>query len=348
MPDTQRNKTESQKLSSKALRILGFVFVLPLIPITVSVISLPLARCGSIILLLVAVFAFFRPQALPLMRTRLGATGLAYLALVGAISGFSEKSDVELQALKESSPNEYLEYVQEREGDERYLAELSELKPEEHQAEIKKREAEEAAREAQRIAEREKRENERAAARQQVLDEKVSNYVAQINREIDGFSDFNPREYTDSQTSLGVGLGLLTAMTKIYEEGEDLPLTSEQEALRQQFKAKLIQTQKKALPIFRDAYGPVMLKDLWEHDASARTFGSNFTTVEFVAGMFAANRNIKQFQESVSNSLHQLRFKQARYKWYKEDDEYTYYTLDTFSDDELIIWLDNGRYRKVQ
>ena len=97
---------EFESFMRKTLRTLGFVFALPLIPVAVAAVSSSFACWVSIATLLAAAFAFFRPQPLPLMRTRLGAIGLAYLSLVGVIAGYSGESDKALQAKQDAAPVE--------------------------------------------------------------------------------------------------------------------------------------------------------------------------------------------------------------------------------------------------
>ena len=88
-------------------------------------------------------------------------------------------------------------------------------------------------------------------------------------------------------------------------------------------------------------------KALWAEDLTAKTFGSGYGTIEFAGHMFAANRNIATFQLGVEETLEVLRFKQVRYKWYKEDDEYQYYKLKTPSDSAIVVYK-NGGYREIQ
>lgn len=100
-------------------------------------------------------------------------------------------------------------------------------------------------------------------------------------------------------------------------------------------------------PVFRDAYGPIMRKALWEADGKAKMFGNGFRIVEFVNGLFAANRNIKQAHESVSPMLIMLRFTRAEYKWFQQAREYSYFTLEPPSDGQLVDWNTNGSFMLV-
>lgn len=249
----------------KSLLLLAFIFLAPLVPMFIVALKPEVFRWAFLLFIPVALFAIFKPQPLPLMKTRLGAVGLMYLAGMAVFFGFSNKSENELLAMKERDPDAYLSYVKENRDDDNYLQALSEIRPEEHKAEVEKRAAEkaaeaqrkaeeEAAREAQRLAEKERRDEERRIQREAEEKEKIVKYVAQIEREIEALENFNPKTYLDSQTSLGVGLALFSAYAKIYKEGESLALSDDQEALRQTFRRKIISVQKRALPQFRDAY----------------------------------------------------------------------------------------------
>lgn len=110
---------------------------------------------------------------------------------------------------------------------------------------------------------------------------------------------------------------------------------------------KLRAIQKRVLPILRDKYGPALRKELWEADGKARTIGTGFRTVEFIAAIFAANRNIKSTFETMYPSLMKLRFTQARFRWFDGASEYTYYTLTPPPDDAIVIWSKGGGFTQI-
>lgn len=106
-------------------------------------------------------------------------------------------------------------------------------------------------------------------------------------------------------------------------------------------RAKISRIQKKVFPILRDKYGPAMRKDLWEDDLTAKTHGKGFGIVDFSGHHFVTNRGKKQFMEVIDDELEMLRFSQARFRWYKEQDEYTYYELNPLKDGDIAIWKDS-------
>lgn len=177
---------------------------------------------------------------------------------------------------------------------------------------------------------------------------KHKSYVELLQREMDSLEDYTVDTYLDTKESIVLGASLFLTWAKIAEEGSSYTLNDNEKKILREFKKKVSIVQKNALPRLRDAYGPALRKVLWEYDMSARTIGSGFNTIEFVGGAFAANRNIKQFQLNIIDTLHLLRFKQSRYKWFKEADEYTYYSIESADDSALVVIEKYGIFREVK
>lgn len=87
---------------------------------------------------------------------------------------------------------------------------------------------------------------------------------------------------------------------------------------------------KKVLPqlqkILRENYVEEIKDKLWEENIYVETSNGG-TTITFIGGIFASNKNIKKWQEESGETLAEMGFKQVRYKWIKHTDEYTYYDL---------------------
>lgn len=171
--------------------------------------------------------------------------------------------------------------------------------------------------------------------------ERLVKYMEQLEREAGGLDNFDVGRYTQSKDNIVLGVILFSAWAQLAKESELLGLDDEQQAILDQFESEVSQIQRRALPKMRDAYGPIARRSLWEHDITAKTFGDGFRTIEFVGGAFAANRNIKDFQEGVGDLLHQLRFRQSRYKWY-DGAGATQYDLNSRDDGELVVWQKTG------
>jgi hypothetical protein len=119
--------------------------------------------------------------------------------------------------------------------------------------------------------------------------------------------------------------------------------TIEQIDESKQYAKEMSRLQKKKLPDMRDKFGPVLDDIFWEHDIDARTIGSGYRTVEFVGGLFAANRNIKNFQQNrdLRMVLHRMRFKRANYKWIPSARKFTYFEIESYDDGDIVYWERN-------
>lgn len=206
---------------------------------------------------------------------------------------------------------------------------------------------EDAAKKAKKKADLEKKRAELEKQKADKLQEKKTAYLEQIDREMESLKTFNVKKYLESKDSIILGVALFSVWAKIAEEGETYNLDKQQSALLNKFKTKISSVQTRSFPKLRDSYGPAIRQSLWEHDLSAKTFGKGFRTLELVGGAFAANRNIKQFQETISSVVHQLRFKRVNYKWYKGASEFDYYDVKSQNDSKLLIWTEGDRFREV-
>jgi hypothetical protein len=109
---------------------------------------------------------------------------------------------------------------------------------------------------------------------------------------------------------------------------------------------RLSASQARLLPGLRLAFRKRAGELLWEHDAYVSVSGEGNRIINISAGMFAANANIKTAQEQLQEVLTRLRFKEVRYRWYKEADEFTYYKLDTPPDAKLA-YLQHGQFQDI-
>ncbi len=104
--------------------------------------------------------------------------------------------------------------------------------------------------------------------------------------------------------------------------------------------------QQRILPGLRLGFRKRASEILWEHDTYVSLSGDGNRIINISAGMFAANANIKATQEQIAEVLTKLRFKEVRYRWYKEADEYTFYKLDTPPDTKLSYFL-HGQFQDM-
>lgn len=182
-------------------------------------------------------------------------------------------------------------------------------------------------------------ENERLA---QLEDEKAkmeenkTQKIEQLKKEIksiDNGVDFST--YRGTVDLVQMELVLLGAWTNIIEEALEYD-DPEVKRLANILKTKVQNLQVKEFPKLRKAYKEAIYKNLWLEDIETAILGNGYTTIQFTGAIFANNKNKQETQDMLNEILHMLRFKRVNYKWYEYDDEYTYYTLKTPSDKELV------------
>lgn len=181
------------------------------------------------------------------------------------------------------------------------------------------------------------------------LNKEKNKYIERLKRELEGIPNVKVETYTKSKETIKFGVVLLNLWAVLAEEGNKFDSFSKSEQkLLKRFKTKVSSAQVKIFPKLRDAYGPIVRKELWEHDISAKTFGKGYRTIDFVGGLFAANKNIKQVHQSLIYMLREMRFRKTQYKWYKGDSEFTYFNIESPKDSELVIWEDDGTYKVIK
>jgi len=99
---------------------------------------------------------------------------------------------------------------------------------------------------------------------------------------------------------------------------------------------KVAKIQQREFPVMRRAYGKAVYQQLWVNNIETNVTGNRNATIQFTGGYFASNANKQKTQETLSDILTMFRFKKVNYKWYKYDEEFTYYTLDTPPDGTLL------------
>lgn len=185
-------------------------------------------------------------------------------------------------------------------------------------------------------------------AEREATERKATDYGERLHRELDIISSFKIDIYLTDRVGILLGVSIFSDLATIAEDGESIELNADQAALLRRLKREVSKFQQTVLPRLRDAFGPILRKQLWEHDISAKTFGKGYRTIQFVGGAFAANSNIKAFNDEMWETFNILRFKQVRYKWYAEASEYTRFNVGSPDDDKLIVWEKDGRFREVR
>ena len=157
----------------------------------------------------------------------------------------------------------------------------------------------------------------------------------QLEREISSIDkgiDFS--SYKESIESIQLELVLFQVWAKKINEAKSSNNNDIKE-LGEKLETKVKKIQVSEFPKLRKAYGKIVAKKLWVENIEVEVFGNNSKTIQFTGGIFANNKNKQETQETLSEMLNFLRFKKVNYKWYKYDDEYTYYELDSKNDNEI-------------
>ena len=102
-------------------------------------------------------------------------------------------------------------------------------------------------------------------------------------------------------------------------------------------KSKVSKIQTKEFPNLRKKYAKIAAQIMWESDIDVSVNGTGKKYINFAGGIFATNKNKKDFQIKLQEVLEMYRFNQARYRWYKGEREYTYYTIFEGKDSEPVI-----------
>lgn len=162
------------------------------------------------------------------------------------------------------------------------------------------------------------------------LKTKIQNNIKSIS----GGDDLTKNEMT-SATDFQITVALFKAYAITINEGKQ---STDKEVLKltDELQKKVVASQLKNFPKLRKAYYEFVKNKLWENDVDVRISGAGNTVLKLTGGYFAANKNIKDSQEALHEMLTLLRFKQTQYTWYKGQDEFTYYTIDSPKDNEIV------------
>lgn len=157
----------------------------------------------------------------------------------------------------------------------------------------------------------------------------------QLKREIASFEKpFDNSAYRETVANLQIEVVLFSVWASIIDKGEN-STDEENKKLAATLKSKVSARQIKEFPKMRESYGKAAAEKLWESNIYVTTEGATDAIINLSGGLFASNKNIAETQRTLSEIFTQFRFKEVRYRWYKEADEFTYYKLETPKDSEI-------------
>ena len=130
------------------------------------------------------------------------------------------------------------------------------------------------------------------------------------------------------------------------EEGEAFSSDPKAAAARDRLRRAVSERQRIVFPVLRLGYGSILRRLLWEQDTEVIVQGNGSRTIRFIAGMFAANRNIASAQNGARANAEKLRFNRTQFEWYRGS-EATYYALTVPSDGSVGYW-EAGQFVEVE
>jgi hypothetical protein len=154
--------------------------------------------------------------------------------------------------------------------------------------------------------------------------EQISNVINSIKSDKDNYKDENWQMY----------LVTFKASSKLIKDNESIQNDSVQNKLKE-LKKVIGEYQSKLLPKMRNSYAKTAKDKLWRSNIDVSILGNRNTTLQFTGGSLASNANKEDFMKAMDETVNDLRFKKINMKWFKYDDEYTYYTLKTKQDSDI-------------
>lgn len=160
----------------------------------------------------------------------------------------------------------------------------------------------------------------------------------QLEREINSIKKgVNFSTYRGSIDAIQMELVLFNVWNNMIKENENSE-NSEIKQLTKVLKSKTKRMQIKEFPILRKEYAKVVANKMWENDIEVYANGKGRRYINFTGGVFAANKNKKEWNNKVYEILTMLRFTQSRYRWYKNADEFTYWTIYKGKDSDPVTF----------
>lgn len=157
----------------------------------------------------------------------------------------------------------------------------------------------------------------------------------QLDREIKSIDDGIEFADGNSIDELQMDIVLFASWAKIINEAENSK-DDEIKTLGNKLKSKVAELQVREFPNLRKQYAKIVANKMWENDIEVYSNGKGEKYINFTGGIFASNKNKKDFQNQLHEILTMFRFKQSRYRWYKGEDEYTYWSLYEGNDSEPV------------
>lgn len=180
----------------------------------------------------------------------------------------------------------------------------------------------------------EKEAEEQARIEQEAKQALVQPEIDTIKEAIERIDNFDSEFYRGSKLALELEVSQFSDFASKIESARTFE-NEELKTLANSLESKLKNLQIKEFPQMRKEYAKYVDEVMWEFDIDVYAKGASNSSIELVGGYFAANKNIKTTQETLSSMLKLLRFDRANYKWYEYASNYDYYDIDSLADSEI-------------
>jgi hypothetical protein len=141
-------------------------------------------------------------------------------------------------------------------------------------------------------------------------------------------------QYRGSLSYIKKELKLFNKWSKIIEDNQT-DSSKEVKKILGKFKNKVISNQVKEFPILRKEFSKVIGSIGLKDDIEVISFGPKNTNIKFIGSYYALKSNISLNHSKISSVLGYLRFKKAQYLWFKYDEDYVTYKIESSKDNEI-------------
>jgi hypothetical protein len=162
-----------------------------------------------------------------------------------------------------------------------------------------------------------------------------ADYLGRIDRELKGIATFDGSKYRETREGIQIGAALFGAWGTMIEEAKQHNLSEAEKARVSELRRKMSAVQVRELPRMRAAWAKMLNEAMWEADMTVSAGGTSNRTLRLTAAVFAANRNIKQINDTLWAHASLLRFRRLEYRWYRNAEDYQYFTIEGPSDSEV-------------
>ncbi len=159
---------------------------------------------------------------------------------------------------------------------------------------------------------------------------------ARLNMELESFKKpFNRSAFSGSVDNLILELGIFYGWGKIIDAG--------MQSANPSIRSKSIELKKRAqilqrneFPKMRRNYAIIAANEFSTIGTSIGLSGNKNTVISFTGESFYDREVISEVQTKMSAILKSFRFKQARYKMYRENSLYLYYDIESANDEAIV------------